>query len=142
MTNYLDLMPEEILTIIYKFVNDDIIKDLKGNHGKNTYRPIYEGATLLDAESEGNKIFNGLRKTNYNDGHIIRDHDYGYTFENIMANHYVCGHMIKTLVNNGVSGCMWNNGGFKILEKSLALPTFCVNELQRCSPYMIDIFKF
>jgi len=151
MTNYLDLMPEEILNIIYKFVNDDIIKDLKGNHGKNTYRPIYQDATLshMFGNLNINKIFNGLRKTNYNDGHIIRDYKYGRAFSNAMENHYISGYIVKntwavnfSMVGEDEFDLSWADGEyFDDICNVLNLPVFRVNDLLRYTPVLLSFKK-
>lgn len=145
MTNYLDLMPEEILTIIYKFVNDDIIKDLKGNHGKNTYRPTWD----KDKDLMPIKVFPGLRKTNYDDGSIIRDYKYGRTFSNAMENHYISGYIVKKTfaVNFAVLGMnemdiSWTSGRFFDIDcRSMCLPVFRVNDLLRYSPVLLSFKK-
>ncbi len=92
------------------------------------------------------KVFPGLRKTNYDDGSIIRDTKYGRAFMNDMENHYISGYIVKN-----INGAFWGGGGndiswaegayFDNRCKILDSPVFRVNDLLRYSPVLLCFKK-
>ena len=131
---WLECLPEEILTIIYKFVNDDIVKHLKGNWGANTY--------------VADPVFPGLTRTAYDDYYFSRDPEYGMLAAKKMKEHYITGYVAKHYCNLLNDGELGEQSAFYLDPRFIAaeiefgdLPTFRVNELQRYSPYMITFTK-
>lgn len=145
---WLECLPEEILTIIYKFVNDDIIKHLKGNWGANTYVPTYDwDKSIPETHTHGVSIFDGLTRTAYDDYYFSRDPEHGMLASKKLKEHYITGYVAKHYCNLLNDGELGEHSAFYLDERFVAaeiefdLPTFRVNELQRYSPYMITFTK-